>query len=181
MSQRNSEYARKERDLYETPEWVTEAVIPHLDLNEDAAIWEPACGSGKMAGVLSRKGFNVVTSDLAEGNDFLFMLGTVIPVQAIITNPPYTHDVEFAVHANRLMSRVDGVVALLLRVDFDSAKTRAELFRDCPAWCRKVVLTKRIMWFHPEDGAKGKSPSENHAWYIWDWKHSGPPTIGYAP
>ena len=30
MSQRHSGYVRKERDLYETPEWVTEALIPHL-------------------------------------------------------------------------------------------------------------------------------------------------------
>jgi hypothetical protein len=30
MSQRESGYERKERDLYETPEWVTEALLPHL-------------------------------------------------------------------------------------------------------------------------------------------------------
>lgn len=30
MSQRDSGYQRKERDAYETPEWVTLALIPHL-------------------------------------------------------------------------------------------------------------------------------------------------------
>jgi hypothetical protein len=27
----------------------------------------------------------------------------------------------------------------------------------------------------------GKSPSFNHAWFIWDWMNDGPPTIGYGP
>jgi hypothetical protein len=36
------------------------------------------------------------------------------------------------------------------------------------------VLTSRIQWF------EGPSqPSENHAWYLWDWKHKGPATIVY--
>jgi hypothetical protein len=30
MSQRESGYARKERDSYETPAWVTAALVPHL-------------------------------------------------------------------------------------------------------------------------------------------------------
>lgn len=69
---------------------------------------------------------------------------------------------------------------MLLRTDFDHAKTRRHLFADCPAFAKKVVLTKRILWFTPEPGAKGKSPSENHAWWIWDWQHRGAPTVGYA-
>ena len=35
MSQRNSEYDRKERDLYETPAWVTEALLHHADVVAD--------------------------------------------------------------------------------------------------------------------------------------------------
>jgi hypothetical protein len=40
-----------------------------------------------------------------------------------------------------------------------------------------VVLTKRIKWF---EGSKGQ-PSFNHAWFIWDWKHEGAPTLAYGP
>src|SRR5690606_19298825 len=53
MSQRDSGYARKERDLYETPAWVTEALIPHLP-RFPKLIWEPAAGSGKMLRVLHK-------------------------------------------------------------------------------------------------------------------------------
>jgi hypothetical protein len=178
MSQRNSEYARQERDLYETPEWVTETLIPHLPHITRA--WEPACGSGQMLRVLSRH-MPAYGTDLAGGNDFLMLTTVLGDVDAIITNPPYTHDVEFSERALQMMEPVGGAVAMLLRVDFDSAKTRNHLFRDCPAWCRKIVLTKRIVWFVEDDGKPKASPSENHAWYVWNWKHEGAPTLAYGP
>ena len=103
------------------------------------------------------------------------------PAQAIVTNPPYSHATEFCEHALRLMEPCGGVVAMLLRTDFAHAKSRQFLFRDCPAFNKKVELLRRITWFKPEPGSKGKSPSENHAWFIWDWRHEGPATIGFAP
>ena len=47
MSQRESGYQRKPLDQYETPAWVTLALIPHLP-EFTGKIWEPACGSGKI-------------------------------------------------------------------------------------------------------------------------------------
>ena len=202
MSQRDSGYERKERDLYETPEWVTEALLPHLP-RCPCTIWEPACGSGKMQDVLTAH-FDTYGSDIAFGTDFL-LYRSLPPegVDAIITNPPYDLATEFIEHALRLMEPVGGLVAMLLRTDFDHAKSRSHLFRYCPAFAKKLVLTKRIKWFEgpvpcrPCDGSgvvngnrckackgegeKEQSPSENHSWFIWDWGHDGPPTIGYAP
>ena len=181
MSQRDSGYARKERDLYETPEWVTEALIPHLP-RLPKLIWEPAAGSGKMLRVL-QKVSEAFGTDIESGHDFLVSVPSLSRsgVDAIITNPPYELATEFCEHALELMERRRGLVAMLLRTDFDHAKSRAHLFRDCPAFAKKLVLTKRIVWFEPEPGAKGKSPSFNHAWFIWDWQHKGPPTIAYGP
>ena len=179
MSQRESGYERKERDLYETPEWVTEALLPHLPGMR--LIWEPACGSGKMADVL-RKEFPVAATDIERGADFLSRAMPKPPeCDAIITNPPYEYGPAFCERALHLMESVNGFVAMLLRTDFDHAKSRSHLFRDCPAFAKKLVLTKRIVWFEPEPGAKGKSPSFNHAWFIWDWKHEGAPTLAYGP
>jgi len=70
----------------------------------------------------------------------------------------------------------DGLIAMLLRTDFDRAKTRRHLFGDCVTFAKKLVLTKRIRWF---EGSSG-SPSFNHAWYLWDARHCGPPTLAYA-
>jgi hypothetical protein len=70
---------------------------------------------------------------------------------------------------------------MLLRCDFDHAQSRTHLFRDCPALAKKLVLLRRIAWFVEANGKPKASPSFNHAWFIWDWQHDGPPTIGYSP
>lgn len=45
----------------------------------------------------------------------------------------------------------DGLIAMLLRTDFDRAKTRRHLFGDCVTFAKKLVLTKRMVrglqWF----------------------------------
>lgn len=173
MSQRDSGYERKERDLYETPGWVTDALRPHV--RPVAVVWEPACGGKKMVVALTKWNVAVCASDISEGKDFL-LFTTAQAADAIITNPPYVLAQEFIQHALDLL-KPRGFVAMLLRTDFDHAKTRQHLFSGCPAFAKKVVLTKRIKWFEDSKG----QPSFNHAWYVWDWKHSGPPTLAYGP
>lgn len=173
MSQRDSGYECKERDLYETPEWVTAALIRHLPKGV-TVVWEPAAGSGKMVRALKAAGRSVEASDIETGEDFL--KSRRAGFDAIITNPPYALATEFVTHAIALMEP-NGCVAMLLRTDFDHAKTRQHLFSGCPPFAKKVVLTKRIKWFEDSKG----QPSFNHAWFIWDWKHAGPPTLAYGP
>lgn len=181
MSQRDSGYERKERDLYETPAWATEAVLPHLPVAK-GRVWEPACGSGKMLKVL----YDWYDGDTC-GTDIDAGLGLVDTdflktkkahdVFGIVTNPPYVLAREFCEQAIRLMEEPRGFVAMLLRTDFDHAKTRQHLFSGCQQFAKKVVLTKRIQWFEDSKG----SPSFNHAWFIWDHTHKGPPTLAYGP
>lgn len=177
MSQRDSGYERKERDLYETPEWVTAALFPHLPRQPDV-IWEPACGGGKMSRAIAEHSPKVVTvlqSDIEQGRDFLIEQ-SADGADAIITNPPYELATEFINHSLDLM-KPRGIVAMLLRTDFDHAKTRANLFALHCAFSKKVVLTKRIKWFEDSKG----QPSFNHAWFIWDWLNREAPTLAYAP
>jgi len=162
VSQRNSGYARQERDLYETPVWVTRALLPHIPARVQS-VWEPAAGGGKMAQVLVWH-WHTSATDITSDPPFDFLTcGGFLRVDAIITNPQ--------------LQEPTGFVAMLLPIDFDSAKTRRHLFADCPAWSKKIVLPKRIVWFE----RKGAAPSQNHAWYIWDWQHKGPATLEYAP
>jgi hypothetical protein len=188
VSRVDSNYKRKPNDLYETPDWVVEAVIPWLPWrsmkerkNQDHIykIWDPACGNGAITRVLADAGFNVHASDIIDGEDF-FADNRTHDADGILTNPPYTDVAVFIQHAIDVMRSCNGWVVMLLAADFDSAKSRRHLFVDCPIFAKTVVLTKRITWFERSDGKKA-APSENHRWYIWDWKHSGPPTIGYAP
>ena len=175
MSQRDSGYERKERDLYETPEWVTRALLPHLPPGIKE-IWEPACGSGLMVNALEMGGYLVHATDIVKGHDFLDAQpgdGIDVGHDAIITNPPYKDAQAFI----ELALKRAGLVAMLLRTDYDHAKTRAHLFAGCSAFAKKIVLTKRIKWFEDSKG----SPSFNHAWFVWNMKHSGPPTLAYGP
>ena len=172
MSQCDSGYAGIPRNEYSTPRWVTQALLPQI--RDIHLVWDPASGSGQMARALKAAGLQVLATDIATGQDFL--LAKAEPVQAIITNPPYARAQEFIEHALEL-TKPDGIVAMLLRTDFDHAKTRQHLFGECDQFAKKVVLTKRIKWFEDSTG----SPSFNHAWYVWDWKHRGPPTLAYGP
>jgi hypothetical protein len=78
-------------DAYQTPVWVTEALLPHLP-RRISSIWEPAAGAGKLVGVLESAGFQVVATDIEDGEDFFTSgddwFATEQPTDAIITNPP---------------------------------------------------------------------------------------------
>jgi hypothetical protein len=183
MSQRFSEYVRKERDDYPTPSWVTETVIPHLKALNVTSIWEPAAGEGGMAAAFARAGFSVTATDLSGGVNFLDEMARLhAGCDAIATNPPYGLQGKlaerFIERALDLTRSSQGAVAMLLKVDFDSGLTRRRFFADCRAWMTKLVLLRRIEWFK---SANGNTPSDNHAWYIWSWRHDGPPRLAYGP
>lgn len=202
MSQKHSGYARMVRDAYQTPGWVTDVLMTRvLDARLDRlapkmTVWEPAAGDGQMVERLMAAGLHVVATDIAyhgaAGVDFPASLGFPFApdpadVAAIITNPPYNQAEAFCRHALALMrAQHHGpqLVAMLLKVDFDSGKTRSDLFGACPAFAEKIVLTDRVHWFAPEwDHAAGRlkaGPSENHAWFIWSGRHRGAPAVTYA-
>jgi hypothetical protein len=127
MSQRESGYQRKLLDQYETPAWVTLALIPHLP-EFIGKIWEPACASGKMVAALRQAGFDVVGSDISQGVDFLGQAPET-GVNAIITNPPYALAQEFIERA--LHFDDTRIVAMLLRTDFDHAASVRRLCDVC--------------------------------------------------
>jgi hypothetical protein len=174
MSQRPSGYARQADDVYETPLWVTQVVVPYLR-QHCLWPWDPVNGpASKIAKASRQSGFPVV----ATNGDFLTR--TSLPytrIDSICTNPPYGTGgrlaCQFVAHAPELVP----VVAMLVRVDFDSSKTRMHLFQNCPAFDRKITLLDRIVWFERE---RATGPSENHSWFIWNAQHRGPPTLSYA-
>ena len=189
MSQRNSNYERRPLDQYDTPPSVTDALLTKL--RDDArlnVVWEPACGAGLMCSAIVGAGHQVIATDilprtpLGRQVDFFSTTDAPLECRAIVTNPPFG-DVgqKFAEHALALMKPRDGLVALLFRCDYDHANSRRHLFADHPAFARRIILTKRIVWFVEENGKPKASPSYNHMWVVWDWKHRGPPIVEYAP
>jgi predicted RNA methylase len=175
MAQRASGYPRRSNEDYPTPAWVTKVIADHLRIRERVrTIWEPAAGHGALAAALKDEGFRVVTT----ADDFLSHTKTPEPVDCICTNPPYGDDRKgvLACEFIRQALTLTPVVAMLLRVDFDSGKARKTLFRDCSAFAGKIVLLDRIKWF---DGPS--SPSDNHAWFVWNRSRKWTaPWIAYA-
>jgi hypothetical protein len=126
-------------------------------------IWEPAAGAGQLAQALKDYGFDVI----ATTDDFLdYREPPDARTDAIVTNPPFGPNgrSELACDFIRHALGFYVIVAMLLRIDFDSAKARADLFRDNKRFAGKIALLDRIVWFEPAIA----SPSENHAWFIWD-------------
>jgi hypothetical protein len=102
--------------------------------------------------------------------DFDF-LECVSEVDAIATNPPFNLGEQFCRRGIHLAPRV----AMLLPYSFDAAKSRVDLFGR--PFKVRYNLTRRIRWENLEQKKAG--PSQNHAWYVWDRDHNGPPMVGW--
>jgi hypothetical protein len=186
-------FARVERDFYPTPSWVIEALAEHVDL-VGMRVWECACGNGQMAEALKAAGASVFSSDVEDygyvGLDAVldFAAGqhpNTARFSAIVTNPPFGNRGKLAerfIAAGLQQITEYGFVALLLPVDFDSAKTRTRFFAGCPHFAGKIILTRRIVWF-ANPNKQRESPKENTAWFLWSRNaiRGRPPIVLYAP
>ena len=177
MSRVTRDYPRQADEEYNTPPWVGGVIAVWLKVRGVRSVWEPAPGRGQLGRAMAACGLRVFET----GSDFLDT-GTRWPSdrEAVVTNPPYGKRGELAEQFIRhaVLGLRAPIAAFLLRVDYDSAKTRRDIFGDCPYFAGKIVLLDRIVWFEREGG---KSPSENHAWFIWDRgpSHFRQPWIAY--
>jgi predicted RNA methylase len=100
MGKHGAEYARVERDLYPTPNWVIAALADHVELH-GLTVWECACGDGCMAEALRLAGCaRVYCTDIIDRGtgqdetlDFLSAQAPKLerPPDLICTNPPFGH------------------------------------------------------------------------------------------
>lgn len=97
-------------DDFPTPPWATRAFLSHYfsgdDLTEQS-VWEPACGRGHMAQVLSEFFGSVRASDIfnygyGEIQDFLTGLTALRSVDWLITNPPFRLAEDFLVRGRQV-------------------------------------------------------------------------------
>ncbi len=165
----------RQDDLYETPTIATEKLMGAESL--PVGIWEPACGRGAIASVLSAAGHRVCSSDLVNygkgyhGVDFLMETKMPLLCDAIVTNPPFKLAKQFAEHAIYLSS----FVALLARLAFLESESRADVIAKLS---RVHVFGRRLPRMH-RDGYAGKTTTNRmpFAWFVWDRLHSGPTTL----
>jgi len=176
------QYERVALDHYPTPARCTEALLTAL--GDDFAGyhgWEPACGNGAISNVVKDHFQSFISTDIAlydgfQPDGFLDFLDCSIDDVAafspdgirpdfILTNPPYGKNAEaFTRKALELVEPEQGVVVMLCRHEWDTAKGRSDLF-DHPAFRYKITMRFRPRWIEGTSGA----PRFNYSWYYWDW------------
>lgn len=193
-----SGYDRNRLDRYWTSPWCTEELLKWCMPYILGPVWEPACGRGDITKVIVRAGFNTISSDIdvsefdVEGlsaYELDFLEGTPMSdAQSIITNPPYNRlAVKFVRRALKLMDELDvHFIAMLLRSEFKSGKTRPDIFGQCEHYMGEVVMTTRPRWDmgdpnRPEEAA----PRHNYSWFCWlkNWGEENDPVqlFSYMP
>lgn len=189
MSQKASGYERMDGDAYYTPSWVVDALLSVESFHGE--ILDPGAGEGhildalRAAGHHDVRGFDINRPVQREDIGQLDFLTAVGSVKNVIGNPPYGVGgrlaVQFIEKSLEATQPRWGKVAMLLRVDFDSANGRRKIFGDHPAFIGKYTLTKRIRWVNLPQAASG--PTENHMWAVWDWakRPDAARTYGYLP
>jgi hypothetical protein len=167
---RNAARPKPDNEFHPTPVEAVDALMEREGgaLRRYWKIWEPCCGNGAAAKALEFYKFDIVGTDLVDRGygtgslDFLKWQGEPA-AKAIVTNPPFSLAVEFAMQAKAL-----GVeyVAFLHKATFWHAADRDRLWA---AWqpARIYALTFRL------DFENLGSPTMECIWIIWDRKHSG--------
>jgi hypothetical protein len=143
VSQRVSGYARQRGEAYDSPPWVARALAPFLRKRGTPHLWEPAVGAGNLVRTLRAEGFAVTGT----ADDFLSKSVAPPGVDCTVTNPPFGFGGRLAVRFIEHAITLAPIVAMLLRIDFDSGRTRTHLFGDNSAFAQKIVLLHRIVWF----------------------------------
>src|SRR3990167_3938394 len=98
----------------------------------------------------------------------------------IVFNPPYKRGIVDRI-VQRQLDRIENKevkgVALLVRTQFDHAKTRWNMFAANTEYAGQIKMLFRPKWF--EDGES--TPIHNYVWHIWgEYKISGyPPRVWY--
>lgn len=169
-------FADRGDDLYETPPEATQALLKAFELPK--TIWEPAAGRGAIVRVLEGAGHHVICSDKVDygfgypQQDFLTDI-FVPPVDAIVTNPPFRHAMDFV----RLGIQRSPLVVMLLRLAFLESERRRQILDN--GHLREVLVFRNRLPMMHRDGWSGNKVSNPtaFAWFIWDRNHDGLTTL----
>jgi hypothetical protein len=186
-----SGYERNRLDRYWTSPWLTEELRKQVFLPRP--IWECAAGRGDMSRALGGLVYSsdIDTSEFDESigpfHENSFLDEIEVPAmpsgercKSIITNPPYSEPWrgiadDFIRHGLSFFD--DGIefMAMLMRSEFKSGKTRKDMFGECPHYKGELVLTTRPRWDYDDpDAPETASPRHNFSWFMWqkDWANN---------
>lgn len=159
-------------DDFPTPPWATRALLHYVLPTGDVkgTVWEPAAGREYMSRTLREKFPQVVSSDIIKYHqralvlDFLVSpLGKNIPIDWVITNPPYKLAELFFHQARRIAHKG---VALLVRLNWLQNGGRYErIFKPHPP----AVVAQFAGRIPAAQGRVIHGPAGyfQHCWVVW--------------
>ena len=96
------------------------------------------------------------------------------PVRGIITNPPYNEPwrgiADDFIRKGLGFFDQSGItfMAMLLRSEFRSGKSRKDMFGECNHYLGELVLTTRPRWDYGDpDAPETAAPRHNVSWFLW--------------
>lgn len=165
-------------EFYPTPPEATRALLAAERF--EGTVWEPACGQGHIAKVLTETGHDVVATDLIDygfgqaGRDFLVEREPL--ARNIITNPPYGRGLAdaFCLHALELTAKTGGKVAMLVAVQSLCHPTRTPFFEKHPP---AVIYAVDDCTCYPYGDPRKATRSllqQRYCWLVWHAGYHGP-------
>jgi hypothetical protein len=174
---------RIDNDVYNTPTRAIKELLSREEFKSDV-IWECACGKGNISKELeSYYGYDkdILSSDLRDDDEIyglknsnflkcsindIHSIGLILGFSEfktfdVITNPPFSHALEFILHAKELGA---SKIAMLLKLDFLGSIKRFDTL-----WADKTFpLTKMYVFVKRLDFGLKATPTLCHAWYIFE-------------
>ena len=165
-------------EFYPTPPEATRALLSAESF--DGSIWEPACGQGHIAKVLTAAGYDVVSTDLVDygfGEPCRDFLAEREPLaKHIVTNPPYGRGLAdaFAKHALKLTRETGGSVAMLMNLSGLCHPLRHDFYVSQPP-AVIYALDECTCWPYGDPARATVSiAKQRYCWIVWKAGHRGP-------
>ena len=164
-------------DDFPTPPWATRAFVSHYFAREnvsESSVWEPACGRGHMAQVLSEyfatvRGTDIFNYGYGEAQDFLNGLAALRSVDWVITNPPFRLAEDFLVRGRQVARK--GVALLTRTVFLESIGRFERVFKNAPP-TTVLQYAERVPMVKGRVDRKA-STATGYAWLVWDFGREG--------
>jgi hypothetical protein len=186
MSDNKKKTARRANDDYQTPIGVVSPLLALIDWPRVRSFCEPARGDGVIYKAAAERmephGFGRLEwHEIRDGRDYL--TAEHIPVDLLITNPPFSHAIEFV---NKSLEEA-ATVCYLLPLGFLSSRERRDWWRSNPP-THVITVSERpcFVWVCRDRHCKGscapgveacpacggrtkrQTDFSDVAWYVWD-------------